>query len=175
MAEPFLGEIRMMACDFAPRGWALCNGQLLPMGQNTALYSLFGTVYGGDGKVTFGLPNLQGRGPVDQGQGPGLTERFRGEVGGATTVTLTKEQMPKHDHRPMCDDQGVGNTGPRENTTWSGVLRGLPAAYQSSPADVPMGNLAIQPAGGGQPHNNMSPYLPITFIVALEGIFPIRG
>lgn len=174
MSEPFVGEIRMMGCDFAPRGWALCNGQILPMGQNTALFSILGVAYGGNGTTTFGLPNLMGRGPVDEGVGPGLTERRRGDVGGAPTVTLTREEMAKHNHTPLSDGSGIGNAGPNENTTWSGVLRGLPAAYSSNPADVPMTSLAIQPAGSGQPHNNLSPYLVITFIIALEGIFPSR-
>lgn len=174
MSDAYLGEIRMMAINYAPRGWALCNGQILSIEQNTALYSIFGVAYGGNGTSTFGLPNLQGGAPLCQGEGPGLSRRTIGEVGGAATVTLSRDELPSHTHTPMCDGSSVGNAGPQENTTWSSGLRGVPPAYSNAPADTNMASLVLQPAGQGQPHNNMCSYLAITFIVALEGEYPSR-
>lgn len=175
MSEPFVAEIRMFAGNFAPRGWALCNGQLMAISQNTALFSLLGTYYGGDGKTTFALPNFQGTAPMNQGDGPGLTPRSLGETGGEPGVTLLTTEMPAHAHGANCDGSGVGNAGPGPTTTWSGTLRGLPPAYSSNAANVSMSPLAIGFTGGGQPHNNMSPYLAVTFLIALQGIFPPRG
>lgn len=172
MPEPFIGEIRMFGGHFAPRGWALCNGQSLPIPQNTALFSLLGVTYGGDGKTHFRLPNLMGRAPMHQGQGPGLSERILGEPGGETTVTLTSEQMPAHNHPAGCDKNSSGTASP-SNAVWGKGGRGAQKAYGANP-DTAMGADALQEVGGGQPHNNMQPYLGIHFIIALEGVFPSR-
>jgi microcystin-dependent protein len=147
MSEPFIAEIRIFAGNFAPRGWAFCNGQLLPVAQNTALFSLIGTTYGGDGRTTTALPNLQGRAPMHPGRGPGLTSRRLGESGGSETVTLSTAQMPNHNHPLMASAENL----------------------------VPMANEALPAAGGSQSHNNMQPYLAINFIIALTGLYPSRS
>jgi microcystin-dependent protein len=173
MSEPFLGEIRIIGFSFAPRGWAICNGQLLPISQNTALFSILGTYFGGDGKVTFGLPNLQGHTPISQGQGRGLTPRSLGEEGGAPDVTLTLKEMPSHNHTIGCSSGSGGLTSP-QNADWAATGRGRPAPYSPS-GQTPMSNQALTFAGGGYPHNNMSPYLGLYFVIALKGIFPPRS
>jgi microcystin-dependent protein len=172
MSDPFVGEIRMFGGNFAPRGWALCNGQLLPISQNTALFSLLGTYYGGDGKTTFALPNLQGRVPLQQGQGPGLSDRVLGELGGEQAVTLLQSEMPAHNHTVGCDS-GVGTVGPPTNGMWAAGGRGRPSAYSATPNTIMAPN-ALAIAGGSLPHNNMQPYLCVTFIIALQGVFPPR-
>lgn len=175
MSEPFVAEIRMFGGNFAPRGWAFCNGQLLSISQNTALFSLLGTTYGGDGRTTFGLPDLQGRAPMHQGQGPGLTPRVQGETGGAENVTLSASQMPAHTHQAQADASGGGQTSPA-NATWAAAGRGRPAAYAANQAPgAALSGQALAPAGGSQPHNNRSPYLGVNFIIALQGIFPSRN
>lgn len=174
MSEPFLGEIRMTGWNFASRGWALCNGQLMSIAQNTALFSLLGTTYGGDGITTFALPNLQGRVPIHQGQGPGLTNRTMGEMGGTETVTLIQTQMPAHTHAVNAS-QNANNTSP--SAAFPGNdSRGTPAnIYNSAPDGTVMNPAMISPSGGNQPHENMQPYLCVSFMIALEGIFPSRN
>jgi microcystin-dependent protein len=175
MANPFLAEIRIFAGNFAPRGWALCNGQLMPISQNTALFSLLGTTYGGDGKSNFALPNLQGSAPLQAGQGPGLTLRDLGETGGEQTVTLLQTEMPAHFHTAQASSSG-GLASP-VNNAWGGSLKGFAGAYSPSvPAsNVQMSPLGLSIAGGNLPHNNMPPYLGLTFIIALQGVFPARS
>ena len=174
MSSPFVAEIRMFAGNFSPTGWALCNGQLLPISQNTALFSLLGTFYGGDGKSTFALPNLQGSVPIQQGQGAGLTERFLGETSGEPVVTLIATEMPIHNHFV----QGNFNPGdvftPSPNTVLANSSPG--SAYSDAAGNLAQMNpTAISPAGGSLPHNNMQPYLTVTFVIALQGVFPPRS
>ncbi len=175
MTDPFLAEIRIFTGNFAPAGWALCNGQLMPIAQNTALFSLLGVTYGGDGRSTFALPNLQGSTPMQQGQGPGLSQRYLGEQGGETTVTLLQSEMAMHTHRAMAYDANGASTTPA-NSVWAQSLNGRVGATLYSPTapNVMMGVQTTQVTGGTQPHNNMQPYLGLTFIIALQGIFPQR-
>jgi microcystin-dependent protein len=170
--DPFLGEIRMFAGNYAPQGWALCNGQLMAISQNTALFSLLGTMYGGDGRVTFALPNLRGRIPMNFGQGPGLTDRSQGEMGGEETVTLLSGQMPMHTHLPNAESGAGNNTSPANNF-WAGSSR-RDLTYTPTPTST-MSPDAIRAAGNNQPHDNMQPYLAVSFIIALQGIFPPRS
>ena len=173
MASPFLAEIRMMGCNFAPRGNALCNGQILSISQNTALFSLLGTTYGGNGQTTFALPNLQGRAPMHPGQGPGLTDYTLGESSGTETVTLVLNEMPIHAHTPACVDANANQYGPGGNT-WAREVTGL-NFYGPAGTPAPMAAQTISPVGGGQPHNNRQPSLAINFIIAVQGIFPARN
>jgi microcystin-dependent protein len=168
-SEPLLGEIRMFAGNFAPQGWALCDGQLLQISQNTALFSILGTTYGGNGVSTFALPDLRGRFPIGVGQGTGLTSRLLGEQGGEETVTLIEDEMPSHTHLAG----GQSNTGNRPKPTGR-VPAANVNAYSTLAPDTTLSPSFIQPAGGDQPHNNMPPYLGITFIIALQGIYPPR-
>lgn len=174
MSDPYVGEIRAFGFNFVPQGWAPCNGQLLPISQNTALFALLGTTYGGDGKVTFALPNLQARAPLHFGQGPGLTERVQGESGGATAVTLLPAEMAAHTHTANADGSSAGVANP-ENTVWGGGGRGRPPAYSTDAPNVAMSAQALAPAGGSQSHNNLPPYQVVIFCIALQGIFPPRG
>lgn len=169
MSEPFIAEIRIFAGNFAPRGWAFCNGQLLPVSQNTALFSLIGTTYGGDGRTTTALPNLQGRAPMHPGHGPGLTARRLGERGGTETVTLSEAQMPEHAHGL----EGTRESGDNLNPGGNYLARGT-AMYQSSQNLGAMSPEALPDSGGSQAHNNLQPYLAISFIIALVGLFPSR-
>ncbi|MGB8648898.1 MAG: tail fiber protein [Anaerolineae bacterium] len=175
MSSPFVAEIRMFGCNFAPTGWAQCNGQLLPISQNTALFSLLGTTYGGDGKSTFGLPNLQGCIPMQQGQGAGLSLRDLGETAGEDSVTLLQTEMSSHAHGA----QGFANAGgqnPGSTTTWSDPnQRGLTAYTASSAQNVTMNPLALSVTGGSLPHNNLMPYLVVNFCIAMQGIYPARS
>lgn len=173
MSDPFVAEIRIFAGNFAPTGWATCDGQILPISQNTALFSLLGTTYGGNGQSTFALPNLQGSAPMHAGQGPGLTERFLGEQSGEQAVTLLVSEMPAHQHGAQATS-GSNQDSPKANA-WStiGTTRTPPALY-SDKQNAQMSPLALAISGGGLPHNNMSPYLCLTFIIALQGIFPPR-
>jgi microcystin-dependent protein len=175
VTDPFLAEIRIFGGNFAPRGWALCNGQLMSISQNTALFALLGVTYGGDGRVTFGLPNLQGSAPMQQGQGPGLSPRTLGEMGGSSTVTLINSEMPLHTHTALAFDDSGTSTSPA-NATWAQSLKGRVGEnlYSSQQPDMLMNSQTVLPTGGSQPHNNMPPYLTVTFIIALEGIFPQR-
>lgn len=175
MSEPFLGEIKMFAGNFAPLGFALANGQILSIAQNTALFSLFGTTYGGDGRTTFALPDLQGRAPMHWGSGTGLTARVLGESDGTPTVTLTSDQLPGHTHALTGEDEEASEAAPGGNAF--GVnpsVRWYTTAAAPGLQRQPMSPLAVGSGGGGQPHNNKQPYLGITFIVALQGIFPSR-
>lgn len=176
MSNPFLAEIRIFAGNFAPKGWALCDGQLLPISQNTALFSLIGTFYGGNGTSNFALPNLQGCAPMQAGQGPGLSPRVLGETGGETTVTLLQTELPSHSHTVQCLSAGEADNSP-QNAVWAGGGRGAPPMYTPSVPNnnVPMKASALSIAGGNQPHNNMSPFLGLTFIIALQGVFPARS
>jgi microcystin-dependent protein len=171
--DPFVGEIRIFAGNFAPRGWALCNGQLMPISQNTALFSLLGTFYGGDGKSTFALPNLQGSAPMHFGQGPGLTDRSIGESAGEPAVTLIQSEIPAHGHTALGKDASGGLPSPTGNVWGPLAGRTPPNLYSSAAPNTAMAPLGV--AGGGLPHNNMSPYLTLTFIIALQGVFPPRS
>lgn len=179
MSDQFVAEIRMFGCNFAPKYWAFCNGQLLPISQNTALFSLLGTVYGGNGVSTFALPNLQGSVPVQQGQGPGLSNWDLGQQSGSDTVTLIASEMPSHTHALQASATDATTPNPAGNRIGqgkynSGAQRGLIASYQTTAPNVTMADTALQPAGGSQPHNNLMPYLAMNYCIALQGIFPPR-
>lgn len=174
--DPFVAEIRIFPFNFAPKGWAFCDGQILPLSQNTALFSLLGTTYGGDGKSNFALPNMQGNTPMHPGQGPGLSLHDLGETGGSETVTLLESEIPGHSHNAMCAGASVEGD---KNSPAGNVAAKLPGA--APPAYAPAGSglvamsySALAPAGGDQPHNNMSPYLTLNFCIALQGVYPPR-
>ncbi|HEX6190394.1 MAG TPA: tail fiber protein [Pyrinomonadaceae bacterium] len=175
MSDPFVAEIRMFAGNFAPTGWALCNGQLLPISQNTALFSLLGTYYGGDGKSTFALPNLQGSTPIGQGQGGGLSEYFLGQQGGSQFVTLLDSEMPFHNHFMQGDFNQADVTGPAPDITFTRSTPGNAYMTVSNANLVQMNFQMLSIAGASLPHNNMMPYLTVTFIIAMQGVFPPRG
>jgi microcystin-dependent protein len=180
MSSPFVAEIRLFACNFAPRGWAMCNGQLLPISQNTALFSLLGTQYGGDGRSTFALPNLQGNLAGGQGAGPGLSQRFIGELDGSQTVTLLTTEMPSHTHSLQAKNNTASSPNPVGNALAkgaypNGATNGSIALYQTAAPDVQMNVQAVQLQGGGQPHNNLMPYLALNYCIALQGVFPARN
>lgn len=172
--DPFVGEIRIVGFNFAPTGWAFCNGQLLPISQNTALFSLLGTFYGGDGKSTFALPGLNGLAPIHQGQGPGLSQRFIGEIGGSEFVTLLQTEIPAHGH-PVRAEAGTANQTSPANNVWSSLSGRTPPPLYANAADTSMSPFATSIAGGSLPHNNMAPYLVLNFIIAMQGVFPPRG
>ena len=183
MAEPFIGEIRIFGFNFAPRGWALCNGQLLPIAQNTALFSLLGTTYGGNGQTTFALPDLRGRASIHFGQGPGLTDREQGGAGGEESVTLTTAQLPAHTHAANCRSTSADAQDP-SGKVWATVFEHTPHphthipgvdAYQAGAPNAQMSPSAIGNTGGSQSHDNMPPFLVLNFCIALEGIFPARS
>lgn len=173
MSSPFVAEIRIVGFNFAPTGWATCDGQLLPLSQNTALFSLLGTYYGGDGKSTFALPNLQGSIPIHQGQGPGLSEYFIGQSGGTDTVTLLNSEMPVHNHTVRTGALPATGTVP---SATAGLTRSVGgSAYKTGgTVNATLSPLAIGTAGGSQPHNNLMPYLAMLYIIALQGVFPPR-
>lgn len=172
MADPFVAEIRIVGFNFAPKGWAACNGQILPLSQNTALFSLLGTTYGGDGKSNFALPNLQGRAPMQWGQGPGLSDRYLGEEGGLETVTILETEMPSHSHTLRAAND-VGDINDPTNTSLARSSGG--ATYNPGNAPlVTMSGFAVGPSGMTLPHNNMQPYLSLWFVIALQGVFPPR-
>jgi microcystin-dependent protein len=173
MSEPFIAEIRIFAGNFAPRSWAFCNGQLLPVSQNTALFSLVGTTYGGDGRTTFGLPNLQGRAPMHPGRGPGLTDRRLGQSSGAETATVSDAQMASHSHSARGSENAAVASAPANNYVARGGGRGV-NSYLNEDTSVGL-TKELLPTGGGQAHNNMQPYLAINFIIALEGLYPSRS
>ncbi len=173
MSEPFIAEVRIFPYTFAPRGWANCDGQLLPISQNTALFALVGTTYGGDGRTTFGLPNLKGRGAMHPGRGPGLTSRRLGERGGVEQVTLTGAQMANHTHAMRCTPAPGDQPGPAGNT-FARALGGA-TPYLASANLVDLADQALLPAGGGQSHLNQQPFLTLRFCIALQGIFPSRN
>lgn len=175
MADPFVAEIRIFPFNFAPNGWAWCDGQLLPLSQNTALFSLLGTTYGGNGKSNFALPDMQGRAPMHPGQGPGLSLHDLGETGGSETVTLLQSEMPSHSHALLSSvedgTQGTLSNSVALSTSVGGAL------YQTTTNTnlVSMSPQTLTPIGGGTPHNNMQPYLTFYFCIALQGVFPPRG
>lgn len=174
MSDQFVAEIRIFGCNFAPTGWAQCNGQLLPISQNTALFSLLGTFYGGDGKSTFALPNLEGSAPMMWGQGPGLSERFLGESAGEPQVTLLLSEIPQHTHALQAGTDSADLKAPTPLRIMARSTNGF--LYQSSTAGIQaMAPQAVAVAGGGLPHNNMMPSLVLNFCIALQGIFPPRG
>jgi microcystin-dependent protein len=166
MSDPFLAEIRIFPYNFAPRGWAFCSGQILPIAQNTALFSLLGTTYGGNGQTTFALPNLQDRVAVGFGQGPGLSQYDLGEMGGTETVTLTSQQLPPHTHTLMAASDLATESTPNNTRVLAGAT-----IYANA------GNLVTMAQAGasGQPHPNMQPYLVLHFCIAIQGIFPSRN
>jgi microcystin-dependent protein len=174
MADPFVAEIRIFPFNFAPKGWAWCDGQLLPLSQNTALFSLLGTTYGGNGKSNFALPDLQGRAPMHPGQGPGLSLHDLGETGGSETVSLLESEIPSHSHglRAYNDFADLQQPGAARSLARSQNA----SAYQSvtNQSLVYMAPEALAPSGGDQPHNNMQPYLTFYFCIALQGVFPPR-
>lgn len=171
MSQPFLGSIHLFGGNFAPRGYMLCQGQLLSIAQNSALFALIGTVYGGDGVTTFALPNLAGRAPVHQFQGPGLSNYVLGQSLGVESVTLSSNQMPTHSHIASASTSVSGGGGPA-GAFWAQPSSGQP--YGAAP-NVAMNPAALSAAGGNQPHENMMPFLAINFIIAVEGIFPSRN
>jgi microcystin-dependent protein len=171
VADPFVAEIRIFPFTFPPKGWAFCNGQILPITQNTALFSLLGTTYGGDGKVTFALPDLRGRAAMQPEQGPGLTDRDLGEEGGTDHVTLLQSEIPVHTHA-MQASQGDGlERGPGGQLPATGIAI---SQYQTPGGQTNLAPQAATPAGGDQPHNNLQPYLTLNFNIALQGVFPPR-
>jgi microcystin-dependent protein len=174
MADPFVAEIRIFPFNFAPRGWAWCDGQLLPLSQNTALFSLLGTTYGGNGKSNFALPDLQGRVPMHPGQGPGLSLHDLGETGGSETVTLLESEIPSHSHTVNASGADANVRLPAGQFPATGIGGiGLYAVAAGNP-QVQLSANTIPPAGGDQPHNNMQPYLTFYFCIALQGVFPPR-
>jgi microcystin-dependent protein len=173
MADPFVAEIRIFPFNFAPNGWAFCDGQLMPISQNTALFSLLGTTYGGDGRSTFQLPNLQGRAPMHPGQGPGLSLHDLGQEGGSETVTLLESEIPAHSHaaNALVNPALVNAPGPTVGLARSRNT----SAYTATITNVtPLAGQALAPAGADQPHNNMMPFLTLSFCIALTGVFPPR-
>jgi len=175
MSEPFIGQIMLVPYNFAPRGWAFCNGQILPIAQNTALFSLLGTTYGGNGQTTFALPDLRGRVPVSSGQGPGLQNYDLGQVGGSETQTLTVNEMPLHNHTfalGAIDDDA--NLGLAANNYLANVAS-PGQVYRSGPPDTTLGTQITATVGGNQPVEILQPYLGLNYCIALEGIFPSRN
>ena len=168
MAQPYVGEIRMFGGNFAPAGWMFCEGSLLPISENETLFQLIGTTYGGDGQSTFGLPDLRGRVPVHMGQGPGLSSYVLAQTGGVESVTLTTNQTPIHSHTPAASNTG-GSDSPANNF-WGNTATGKP--YSAAPPAVQMNAGTITPTGGSQPHENMIPFLCVSYIISLFGIFP---
>jgi microcystin-dependent protein len=177
MSDQFVGEIRIFGCNFAPLNWAMCDGQIMAISQNTALFSLLGTNFGGDGVSNFALPNLQGSVPVDMGNGATLTPRTIGQTGGQASVTLSVAQLPAHNHQVLASPS-AGTTNSPSGASW-GVPHlgktGVNAYTADTTHNVPMTTSALTLTGGGQAHNNMSPYLVLNFCIALTGIFPPRS
>jgi microcystin-dependent protein len=176
MADPFVAEIRIFPFNFAPKGWAWCDGQLLPLSQNTALFSLLGTTYGGNGKSNFALPDLQGRAPMHPGQGPGLSLHDLGETGGSETVTLLESEIPAHQHTIYSSPNASDEEGAKQPAgLMPGAQQGSNQIFTTLTTPAAFDPNALAPAGGDQPHNNMMPYLTCYFCIALQGVFPARG
>ena len=175
MSNPFVAEIRIFPYNFAPEGWAMCDGQLLPISQNVALFSLLGTTYGGNGTSNFALPNLQGSAPMAPGQGRGLSNYELGESGGAATVTLTEGEIPAHSHAAGCNSGAATQLSPA-NGVWASAQGSTPPdLYSRDTPSVEMSDSALGLTGGSQPHNNLQPYLSLNFCIALQGVFPARS
>ena len=180
MTQPFIGEIQLFGFNFNPRGWAFCNGATLPISQNTALFSLIGTIYGGNGQTTFQLPNFAGRAGCQQGQGPGLSPRNLGEPFGVNTVTLTSNQIPQHNHGVTAYSQAASGSGSHTPVANGGLSflasSGTSRTYISTPLNTQLAPNMISPnQGGGLPHQNQQPYLGVNFCIALQGIYPSFG
>ena len=178
MSEPFIAEIRIFAGNFAPRGWAFCDGQLLPIAQNTALFSLIGTTYGGDGRSTTALPNLQGRAPMHPGRGPGLTARRLGERVGAETVTLSEAQIPSHTHSPWYNSADPPSSDSPSNMYVNRHIDSYVPAniFKTNPSlNATFNSAQLSTTGGGQAHTNLQPFLTLNFIIALVGLYPSRS
>ena len=173
MADPFVAEIRIFPFNFPPKGWAFCDGQILPLSQNTALFSLLGTTYGGNGKSTFALPDLQGNAPMHPAQGPGLSLHDLGETGGSQAVTLLPPEIPAHNHSMRADASDPANVKAVNPSATFAISQEGPI-YQDAP-NTNLADQALAPTGGEQPHNNMMPYLTLNFCIALQGVFPPRG
>ena len=172
--DPFVAEIRIFPFNFAPKGWAFCDGQILPLSQNTALFSLLGTTYGGDGKSNFALPDMQGNAPMHPGQGPGLSLHDLGETGGSDTVSLLESEIPSHTHQMRGDNQDQADTSAPTSQTVIAKSAGANAFVAPTVPLVTMSDNILSPAGGDQPHNNLMPYLTLNFCIALQGVYPPR-
>lgn len=170
--DPFVAEIRIFPFNFAPKGWAFCDGQILPLSQNTALFSLLGTTYGGDGKSNFALPNMQGNAPMHLGQGPGLSLHDLGETGGSDTVSLLESEIPSHSHQLRAISDSADQPVPSSARSLARSSGGF--AWNPTFTPTAMSGNALAPAGGDQPHNNMQPYLTLNFCIALQGVYPPR-
>ncbi|MFL6375737.1 MAG: phage tail protein [Pyrinomonadaceae bacterium] len=176
MSSPFVAEIRIFGCNFAPTGWALCNGQLMPISQNTALFSLVGTFYGGDGKSTFALPDLQGNVPINQGQSTTGTQFFVGEESGSQNVTLLQTEIPVHTHTVMASNQQGDVQQATATTSLARPVGATPYVLgNTNPPNSAMAFQSLSPAGSSFPHNNMMPFLTLNFCIALQGVFPPRS
>jgi microcystin-dependent protein len=178
MAEPYIGQIIMFGGNFAIRGYAMCDGQLLPISQYNALFAILGTTYGGDGRNTFGLPDLRGRVPIHPGNGPGLSPYRLGQSGGVEQVALNVNEIPAHNHPATANAlNGPGNSNVAAGNVWAKDLGTQSATYSNATANAPMGSsaLTIGNAGGSQPHTNVQPYRCVNFLIALQGLFPPRN
>lgn len=173
MSNPFVAEVRIVGFNFPPTGWAYCDGQLMPISQNTALFSLLGTYYGGDGKVTFALPNIQGSAVIGQGQGPGLSDYVLGQQSGSEAVTLLQSEMPIHNHQ-VAYNVGLSTLGTGAPTTTFAKASGG-NAYKTGTPNVALDPQTLSISGSSLPHNNMMPYLTLNYIIALQGVFPARN
>ncbi len=172
--DPFIGEIRLFGFNFPPKGWAVCSGQLLPIAQNTALFSILGTQYGGDGRSNFALPNLNGRAALGTESGPGLTPRNNGDVGGAAVEALTAQEMAAHTHSARAQASNTAAAYAPPQNVWSSDAGG-DSAYGLTLPQVQMASDSLAQAGANQPHNNLQPYLVLNYCIALQGVFPARG
>lgn len=173
--DPYVGEIRLFAGNYAPRGWALCNGQIINIQQNAALYAVIGSIYGGDGRTTFALPDMQGLAPMGQGAGPGLTPRNIAVQVGESTQTLTINEIPSHTHVPNGSSASGSSQADPTNNIWGSETATTPLKPYAATPDVQMSPLALSLTGDSQAHNNMQPYLTLSFIIALEGVFPPKS
>jgi len=172
MSQPFVGEIRMFGGSFAPAGWAFCDGALMPISENDTLFNLIGTTYGGDGQETFGLPNLQSRVPIHVGQGPGISQNYQlGEAAGVESVTITTQQLPIHNHA-LVASTSIANTNTPQGTL---LAQADVDMYVVDAADLSMNAASLTPVGGSQPHDNMAPFLTISFIISLFGVYPTQN
>jgi len=173
MSEPFLAEVRLMGFNFAPRGWAFCDGQILPINQNQSLYSLLGTTYGGDGRTSFALPDLRGRTPIHTGRSNGGQDHRLGQKSGEETHTLSSNEMPQHDHLAMASRDNANQ--PNSSNNVLAAAANLYAPASASPTRQPLQSATVTHVGGGQAHENMQPYLAVNFCIALQGLFPSRN